>query len=94
MRDDNEYINTSIETLAKQFDLVILTEYFLESIVLLADIMCIPYETLWTEKHKELDYYKQPLNKRQMQIFQTFIKQDHMVYDHFNQTLHGNLTMW
>ena len=52
MRDDDEYIRTSIELLEKQFDLVILTEYFLESMVLLADIMCIPYEVLWAERKK------------------------------------------
>ena len=89
MRDDDEYIRASIETLEKQFDLVILTEYFLESMVLLADIMCIPYEVLWAERKKELDYYKEPLNERQMEIFKTFFKQDYMVYDHFNKTLHG-----
>ena len=94
MRDDDEYIRTSIELLEKQFDLVILTEYFLESMVLLADIMCIPYEVLWAERKKELEYYKEPLNERQMEIFKTFFKQDYMVYNHFNQTLHGKLTMF
>ena len=94
MRDDNEYIHASIETLEKQFDLVILTEYFLESMVLLADIMCIPYEVLWAERKKELDYYKEPLNERQMEIFKTLFKQDYMVYDHFNKTLHGKLTVY
>ena len=93
IRDDDEYIHASIETLEKQFDLVILTEYFLESMVLLADIMCIPYEVLWAERQKELDYYKEPLNERQMEIFKTFFKQDYMVYDHFNKTLYSKLIM-
>ena len=92
-REDDKYIRTSIQTLSDQFDLVILTEYFLECMVLLADIMCISYEVLWTERKKEFGYYKEPLNERQMEIFKTFFKQDYMLYDHFNQTLHGRFNI-
>ena len=89
LRDDDEYINQSIKTLSQQFDLIILTEYFAESMVLLADLMCIPYEVLWTKRRNSRDYFQEPLNDGQLKIFKTFFKQDYMIYDYFNQTLHG-----
>ena len=91
LREDDEYINRSIKTLSQQFDLIILTEYFAESMVLLADLMCIPYEVLWTKRRNSKDYFQEPLNEAQMGIFKTFFKQDFMIYDYFNQTLHGKL---
>ena len=91
LREDDEYINRSIKTLSQQFDLIILTEYFAESMVLLADLMCIPYEVLWTKRRNSKDYFQEPLNEAQMEIFKTFFKQDYMIYDYFNQTLHGKL---
>ena len=52
-----------------KFDLIILTEYFAESMVLLADLMCISYEVLWTKRRNSKDYYQEPLNEKQSEIF-------------------------
>ena len=72
-----------------QFDLVILTEYFLESLVLLADILCIPYEVLYTPRRNSRDYEQDELTHTQMSTFKSFFKQDIMLYDFFNKTLQG-----
>ena len=44
LNDDQNYINTQLEKIEKQFDLVIITEHFWESIVLLSQLLCAPYE--------------------------------------------------
>ena len=44
LSDDKTYWQNSFKVLDKQFDLVILVEYYLESLVLLSEILCVPYE--------------------------------------------------
>ena len=78
-----------VRKLDSQFDLVILTEYFLESLVLLADKLCIPYEVLYTPRRNSRDYELDPIDETQMDIFNEYFKQDIIMYDYFNQTLQG-----
>jgi len=67
---------------------VILTEYFWEGIVLLAPILCAPYHVFYVESKNSRDYEVEPLSTKQMEIFKQFFKQDYMLYDYFNKTLH------
>ena len=90
LNDDDDYINSSMERLGDQFDLVILTEYFLESLVLLADLLCIPYEVLYTPRRNSRDYETEDLTPAQTKTFEKFFKQDIIMYDYFNKTLQGN----
>ena len=40
LNNDGNYILSELQRLDRQFDLVILTEYYFEGIVLLADLLC------------------------------------------------------
>ena len=68
---------------------MILVEYFLESLVLLADILCVPYEVLYTPGRNARSYEKHELTSSQMTTFRAFFKQDIALYDYFNKTLQG-----
>ena len=82
----------SLEKLDKQFDLVILTEYMLEGLVLLADLLCVPYNVMY-HKGTNSKPYEEPVTREltpgQHRKFEKFFKQDYMMYDFFNRTLQG-----
>ena len=85
-------LKESLEKLGNQFDLVILTEYMLESLVLLADLLCIPYNVLFTKRVNSKSYDEpvtRELTPGQHRKFEKFFKQDYMMYDFFNRTLQG-----
>ena len=44
LNDDKDYWNKMFRKLDDQFDLIILVEYYFESLVLLAEILCVPYQ--------------------------------------------------
>ena len=67
---------------------VILTEYFFESLVLLAHVLCVPYEVLYITSKNSRKYEVEPLSPSQQKNFETYFKQDLMLYDFFNQSLH------
>ena len=64
LNDDDDYINESLQKLDDQFDLIILTEYFLESMVLLADILCVPYQVLYVKSRNHGKYEAEPLTQK------------------------------
>jgi len=68
--------------------IVILTEYFFESLVLLSHVLCVPYEVLYITSKNSRHYEVEPLNEERMKTFKTYFKQDIMLYDFFNQSLH------
>ena len=41
-------VKSSLERLRDQFDLVIITEQYEESLVLLAHLLCVPYRVIWS----------------------------------------------
>ena len=46
LNDDVDYVKESLARLDTQFDLVILIEHYDESLVLLAQLLCVPYEVI------------------------------------------------
>ena len=68
--------------------LVIVTEYFFESIVLLSHVLCAPYSVLYVESKNSRKYEAPPLTNKQTANFEHFFKQDILLYDYFNKTLH------
>ena len=49
LNEDVDYVKESLARLDSQFDLVILIEHYNESLVLLAQLLCVPYEVIWQE---------------------------------------------
>ena len=68
-----------------------MTEYFFESLVLLSQVLCVPYEVLYVESRNSRHYEVDPLSDRQMKHFNTYFKQDIMLYDFFNKSLHRKI---
>ena len=87
LNDDDEYVHKSLETLSSQFDLVILIEYYFESLVLLAQLMCVPYEVIWQQKLRPMVYEKPDLDKNTLESFQDHFKLDYAIYEHFKAIL-------
>ena len=70
---------------------MILTEYFFECLVLLAHLFCIPYEVLYITSKNSRQYEVPPLSQQRMDTLKQFFKQDFMMYDFFNQSLHRKI---
>ena len=87
LNHDDEYIHKSLETLTHQFDLVILVEYYFESLVLLAQLMCVPYEVIWQEKLRPMSYEKPSIDEKVIESFQNHFKLDYAIYEHFKAIL-------
>ena len=64
-----------------------MNEYFEESLVLLKHLVCVPYSVLFTQQLNSKSYPKPPLSENQVKIFNSFFKQDLMLYSHFEQKL-------
>ena len=67
---------------------MILTEYFFESLVLLAQILCCSYKVLFVEASNSRNYVVPPLSESQEENFKNLNKQDYQMYEYFNRTLH------
>ncbi|CAG5090588.1 Oidioi.mRNA.OKI2018_I69.PAR.g12656.t1.cds [Oikopleura dioica] len=91
LNDDPAYIKSQMELLETQFDLVIILEHYMESIVLLKHRLCVPYEILYIKAKNTASYTPQPLNERQQATFNEFFKQDLEMYKFFNETLHKKI---
>lgn len=91
LTDENE-IEEQLDILEKAFDFVIILEYYIESIVLLAAHLNVPLEFMYVKFHKVADEYpKTELNVEQMATFKEFFKIDILMYQRFNQTLHTKI---
>ena len=75
LNDDDEYIEEMIQIIDEQFDLIIITEYYLESMVLLKHILCVPYEVLYVKTRNKGSYVVEPLSEIQKTNFNMFFKE-------------------
>ena len=79
------HVNGAIARIDGEFDLVMITERMYESLVLLADVLCVPLENVAILRNVN----ERPKNKikhlsqKQKQILQKFLASDHKLYDHF-----------
>ena len=63
-------MKTEVARLEETFDLVMLSDYFYESLVLLADQLCIDLKVLFVKERMEsAPYEKTPLTDAEMRIF-------------------------
>ena len=87
------HLEESIAKVDEDFDLVMITEMMHESLVLLADVLCIPLESVailrnLNERPKEK--IKQ-LSQKQKYTLQKFLLPDQMLYDHFKRRLDNRI---
>ena len=79
------HVNEAIASINGEFDLVMITERMFESLVLLADVLCVPLENvaiLRNVNERPKDRIKH-LSQKQKQTLQEFLSSDRKLYDHF-----------
>lgn len=80
--EDNEYIEKAIEELEKTYHLVLLTDYFEESLILLKDVLCMSDEDLVYLQLKTRTERTEPDQDLSRRI-RSWNKLDSAIYDHF-----------
>ena len=89
--DDMDYVSASLARLDSQFDLVILTEYYWEGIVLLKHMLCAEYQHIFKPNVNVKEYQVKPLDEIRQKIFEDFHKADILMYNYFNASMHRKI---
>lgn len=82
-----ENVSNYIERVAREFDLVLLTEYFDESLILLRKMMCWSYDDILYLKQNVRSGDKKPLHQTVQNKIRRHNAVDVKLYNHFNATL-------
>lgn len=88
-KENHEYIDKMIQQLTGKFNLVMLTEYFHESLILLKDLMCwstedVVYFTL--NARAKSSVYSDAMTSQMVKQIKQWNSGDVKLYDHFNRT--------
>ena len=90
--EDDIKIQQELEKLEKALDFVIILEYYVESMILLAAHLDIPLEYMFVSSHKIAEEYPKPaLTPDQRATFEKHFKIDIMMYRLFNETFHNKI---
>ena len=82
--DDGQYVREKIRELDKTFDLMLLVEYFRESMVLLKHDICWQYEDLVSLKlNARTEESKSHIDNEAMMELRTWLKTSYLLYDYF-----------
>jgi len=94
-RDDKKYVNSKINELNQAFDLILLAEYFYESLVLLREKLCLPWTAMYARSRMvSKPYTKEPFTSSQTTTLKKFYAQDFQIYKYFNQTLQKKISAY
>ena len=88
-RDDDSSIITSLEKAKKNFDLVMISDYMAESLVLLKDLLCWDLkDVVYFTMNKRPDKYRQKIENVEdaRQRINEWNKIDKEIFNHFNKT--------
>jgi len=89
---DFETLEATIEKLDKEFDLVMISERMDESMVLLADALCIPLRNVSTLKNNVRKADKiVALTDHDKEVLARFQRPDQQLYNHFNMKLDAKI---
>ncbi len=82
--NNDEIVRKKIEEVESDFDLVMISEKMDESLVLLADLLCIPLEQVAVfPKNARKDDVKQKINEAQRNVLKETQMADETLYGHF-----------
>ena len=68
------------------FDLVMISNYYFESLILLKQTLCMDWADLYVPPTKVKHYEHAKFTDNDKQIFSKFYHQDNLIYNHFNKT--------
>ncbi|XP_077977419.1 galactose-3-O-sulfotransferase 3-like [Glandiceps talaboti] len=84
--DNDTFIHNSIRNLDSELDLVMLTEYYDESLVLLRKMMCWEYEDMVIRRHRVGKEMRHPITPDMESIIKENSPLDIALYEYFNKT--------
>lgn len=70
----------------EDFDLVMISNYYFESLVLLKQTLCMDWSDLYAPPTKVKHYDRAKFTDADKEIFHNFFKQDIAIFNRFNQT--------
>ena len=83
-----EYLEAEIEKVDSHYDFVAIAEYYFESLVLIREILCVPWIVLFAKSRMvSAEYEKQPFTSKQKSTLESYFKQDFEIYSKFNSSL-------
>ena len=81
-------VKQDLARIAREFDLVLITEYFDESLILLKKALCWKFEDiLYVKMRERLKTRKEEISNRTKEQILKWNSADWMIYDFFNRTL-------
>lgn len=88
MSDDSDFLETWIKGLDADFHLVIITEYFHESMVMLRRLMCWKLRDILFSTSNQLRYgHRNQTDATLVDRYKRWSKVDYILYNHFNTSL-------
>lgn len=82
--EDKAKVKTFIRKLDKQFDLVMFTEHFDESVILMQDLLCWDDKDVQYLNHNErTDAFRSNMTEESRQIYKKWLWADYMLYNFF-----------
>jgi len=84
--DDDEYIEKQLNIMDFDFDLVMISNYYFESLILLKRSLCMDWTDLYVPPTKVKHYQRAEFTESDHKIFNEFYKQDVAIFHRFNQT--------
>ena len=85
-------IQSAIERIDATFDLVMIAEQMQESLVLLADLLCIPLEDVATLDNSNKNGKVQKLSDNEAKTLKKHLGPERLLYDHFMNKLKERIT--
>ncbi|XP_077985227.1 galactosylceramide sulfotransferase-like [Glandiceps talaboti] len=84
--DNASVIDAKIKQLDKELDLVLLTDYYDESLLLLKKMMCWDFEDILYHAFKVHKKEQPPVTPEMSKILKRLMRPDTKLYEHFNNT--------
>ncbi|XP_077985860.1 galactosylceramide sulfotransferase-like [Glandiceps talaboti] len=84
--DNESVIDAKIKQLDNELDLVLLTDYYDESLILLKKMMCWDFEDILYQPFKVHKIYQPPITPEMSKLMKRFLIPDSKLYEHFNNT--------
>ena len=76
-----------IDYIDREFDLVLITDYYDESLILLKEVMCWDFQDIWYIKQKvRIQEDKIPISEEIRKNILSWNQADALLFDHFNKT--------
>ncbi|XP_072025213.1 galactosylceramide sulfotransferase-like [Amphiura filiformis] len=86
--ENDDYVSGAIQRLSRELDLVMIMEYFDESLIMMKKELCLDYEDIiYMSSNARKNTQKSQLDYRTQEQITEWNKVDTLLYKHFNDTL-------